>query len=297
MSNVYLGDTYGVSETTIRRWKQRMNEEARSMAVEGLSIINGSSLGAERALMALRGFNSNIPEPLEHFGSAMVSGDVHIPLTNQNMVKSMFSKAKENDLSTLILAGDTFNADSLSRFDLKQKDHTLKQELDIGREFVGACLDEFERVILFKGNHEDRFIRALGYKLDFAQTMELILGEVYDDSKLVISNLDHMKVFGPQGKEYYVCHPKAYSRQPLATGRALASKWNCNIICAHAHHHAIGTDISGRYVIAELGGLFDPDKAAYLKEATTFPKQSSGLVWINNEDRLASWSPLWEQIS
>lgn len=226
----------------------------------------------------------------------MICGDVHVPLTNLAMVEAMFRKAEENDLQTLILAGDLFNFDSLGRFDPKQSDHTLAQELQIGRDFVAALLDSFEHVCIIKGNHEDRFMRALGYKLDFCQTMQLVLGEVFtsNEEKLTISNLDHMYLYGPEGQKYYVNHPKAYSRQPLATGRALAAKHNCNIICGHAHHHAVGTDISGRYVVAELGGLFDIDKTAYLREATTFPKQQNGLIWVNEDGRLRTWSPLWE---
>lgn len=251
--------------------------------------------GAERALEALKGFTTDIPIQMEHYGAAMVSGDVHVPLTNFNMVEQMFRKAELNNLSDLILAGDLYNFDSLGRFDPKQKDHTLAQELEIGREFVGSCLDVFDNVYIIKGNHEDRFMRALGFKLDFLQTMQLVLGDLYTKNidRVHISNLDSMWLYA-EGQKYYVNHPKTYSRQPLATGRALAAKHNCNIICGHAHHHAVGTDISGKYVVAELGGLFDIEKTAYLREATTFPKQQNGLLWVDGEGRLNTWSPLWQ---
>lgn len=261
-----------------------------------MATLEPIDAGAERALKALRSFKSELPVPMHHCGAAMISGDIHVPLTNHKMVEEMFRKAEENDLSTIILAGDLFNFDSLGRFDPKQGDHTLAQELQIGREFVAALLDFFEYAYIIKGNHEDRFMRALGYKLDFVQTMQLVLGDVYleNQHKLQVSNLDHMYLYGPEGQKYYVNHPKAYSRQPLATGRALASKHNCNIICGHAHHHAVGNDISGKYVVAELGGLFDIDKTAYLREATTFPRQQNGLLWVDENGKLHSWSPLWE---
>lgn len=251
---------------------------------------------ALQALAALKSFKSDLPAPLEHYGAAMICGDVHVPLTKYEMVEAMYEKAAENELDTLILAGDLFNFDSLGRFDPKQSDHTLAQELQIGREFVSALINSFKRVYIIKGNHEDRFMRALGYKLDFVQTMQLVLGDLYTDNidRLEISNLDHMYLYGPEDQKYYVNHPKAYSRQPLATGRALAAKHGCNIICGHAHHHAVGSDISGKFVVAELGGLFDIDKTAYLREATTFPKQQNGLIWVDEDGRLHSWSPLWQ---
>lgn len=282
---------WGVSEATIRRWKKQFDA-----SLESGTNLSALSKGAERARKALSEFTGNLPTPMEFYGSPMITGDIHIPVTSQLMTAHLFSKSYDNNLRTLILGGDTWHQDSLGRFDPKQTDHTLEQEFDIGRDYIAALLEWFETIYIIKGNHDDRFIRALGWKLDFVASMKLILGKVYKDNKdrFHLSNLDHMYVYGKEGQKYYVNHPKAYSRTPLATGRALAAKHHCNIICAHAHHHAIGTDISGQYVVAEMGGLFDAEKQAYLREATTFPKQVNGLLWLDPNGRLVAWNPAFD---
>jgi hypothetical protein len=43
-----------------------------------------------------------------------------------------------------------------------------------------------------------------------------------------------------------------------------------------------------------MGGLFDADKTAYLKEATTFPKQVNGLLWLRPNGRLVAYNPLFD---
>lgn len=291
ISNRALAGEWEVSEATIRRWKKKYEDETDAF----LEATIGSK-GSVRASKALASFESGLPRPMEYFGSPLITGDVHIPLTSMMMTAIMYEKRRQNNIADLILGGDFWNNDGLGRFDPKQLDHTLEQEWDIGREYFGALLDEFENVYIIKGNHDDRFPRALGYKVGFVEATKLLLGKVYEDNaeRIHISPLDHMYVYGKEGQKYYVCHPKAYSRSPLATGRALAAKHHCNIICAHAHHHAVGTDISGQYVVAEMGGLFDANKAAYLHEATTFPKQVNGLCWLDPNGRLVAWNPLFE---
>ena len=97
----------------------------------------------------------------------------------------------------------------------------------------------------------------------------------------------------PEARRWRLCHPATYSRVPLTTPRTLAAKFNCNVICAHAHHAAIGFASDGIKTVAEIGGLFDQTKTAYLQRTTTFPTWTPGYGWFQ-DSRFYMTTPVWE---
>jgi len=113
--------------------------------------------------------------------------------------------------------------------------------------------------------------------------------------RIQFTNLDHMWIDVPGAEPWYVCHPANYSRIPLSTARVLAAKYNANIITAHSHHCAVGYATDGERVVAEIGGLFDRHKTAYLQRSTTFPTWQTGYAFLEG-GKLIVDSPGWETV-
>lgn len=278
-SNRRIAKRFGIDEATVRR---------------GLKDI-----GYQRHLIPLLDvededrFRIELDTPLVYEGDAMVTADWHVPLYDPDYVNDMILTARSQGLRTLIVAGDFFNFDALSQYDPKQSDAGLERELNEGVAVLRVLLETFDTIYYLWGNHDARMHRALGFALQFREAMKMVFGVLGQEAldRVVFTNLDHMWV-ETGGKSYYICHPKTYSSIPLSNARRLASKFNASIITAHSHHCAVGYGPDGEKVVAEIGGLFDKNKTAYLQRTTTFPTWQQGFGWLK-DGVLHVTSPGW----
>jgi hypothetical protein len=239
-----------------------------------------------------------IDAPLRHTGNLAITADWHIPLYDAEYANRFIRTAQERGHKDLLIAGDFFNFDALSAYDPKQHEAGLEKELDEALKVMRVLLDTFDNIYYLWGNHDVRLHRALGFALQFQTAMKLVFGNLGEDAleRIRFTNLDHMwvDVEGEQDS-WYVCHPANYSRIPLSTARVLASKFNANVITAHSHHCAVGYATDGNRVVAEIGGLFDRSKTAYLQRSTTFPTWQTGYAFLE-EGKLIVDSPGWETV-
>lgn len=300
LSNVAIADMLNVDESTVRRALKREDFKRHLVPVD----------------IASRFFVS-LDEPLVLKDiDAMVTADWHIPLYDPLHVNRMIEKARELDINVLVIAGDFWNFDALSQYDPKQETANLAVEYTEGLAVMNVLLETFERIIYIWGNHDWRLAKSLGHALKFAESMKLMFGALGHDllKRIEFSNLDHLwMVYGEPlrdpvdrfGRElelweryvpedrWYICHPRTYSRTPLANPRTLTTKVEANVITAHAHHCAIGYGPQGSLVAAEAGGLFDRRKTEYLKASTTYPCWTPGFGWMQG-GRFKLTSPLWD---
>lgn len=229
-------------------------------------------------------------------GPGAIASDFHLPLTNWGLVNEFIDHARDIKATKwLAIAGDFFNIDSLSQFDFKQPTSTLHAEQYAGNTVMKKLLETFDKIYFSWGNHDARVHKALGYNVDFATAMKMMLFELSDEemSRITFSNLDHIIVNSPRGA-YRINHPKSYSATPLTQARNMASKFLCHVVNAHSHHTAISHDVSGQYVCAELGGFFQTNKTMYLQRTTSFAEWQPGYGFIDTDGYLiiegAGWS-------
>lgn len=228
-------------------------------------------------------------------GGGAITSDFHIPLTNWPLVNSFIEHAREVGATKwCAVAGDFFNIDSLSQFDFKQEDSSLAAEQYGGTAVMKALLETFDRILFSWGNHDARVHKALGYKIPFAEAMQMMLFKLDEDemSRITFSNVDYILVKSPTGT-FRVAHPKDYSATPLTNARKLASKYLQHIVTGHSHHTAIGSDPSGEFVIAELGGFHDDTKTQYLQRTTGHARWQNGYGFITEEGRLIIEAKNW----
>jgi UDP-2,3-diacylglucosamine pyrophosphatase LpxH len=219
-------------------------------------------------------------------GAGAITADWHHPLADYDLINSFLDHAVSIGATNwLVVAGDWFNIDALSAFDSKDdKRASMEQEFFGSNVAMERVLKVFKRVYLSWGNHDARVHKALGYKVSFARSMRMMFSDLDNKEvrKISLSNLDHVLIDTPNGP-YRVVHPKTYNSSPLVTARKLASKELSNIITGHSHHTAIGHDVSGTFVCAEIGGFFDADKTQYLQRTTTYPKWQNGYGFIDSD--------------
>lgn len=228
-------------------------------------------------------------------GPGAITSDFHIPLTNWTLVNTFLDHARDIKATKwCIVAGDFFNIDSLSQFDFKQADSALPKEQYGGTAVMRSLLATFDRVIFSWGNHDARVHKALGYKVDFATAMKMMLYALSPEEmyRITFSNLDHVVVDTPTGP-FRIAHPKDYSATPLTNARKLSSKYLSHIVTGHSHHTALGSDPSGEFVIAELGGFHDDTKTMYLQRTTSHARWQNGYGFIDADGRLIIEGKNW----
>lgn len=272
LNNYQIADKLDVGEASVRR---------------GLRKV-----GYRRSLRPLPAESDDfLDKPLRHYGPIAVTADWHIPLVDYAYANRFIEHATGAGYQTLAIAGDFFNHDALSAFDYKQASADLRTELREANNIMGQLVDQFEKIIFVWGNHDARLHKALQYQVSFSHAMRMCFGDIGEEAlkKIEFSNLDHFWV----NDETYICHPKNYTQQPLATARKLAGKVQANVITAHSHHAAMGYDVSGKYVCVEAGGLFDASRTAYLQRSTTFPTWKQGYSLIDETGHIAMYTPNW----
>lgn len=282
LNNYQISDIVGVDEATVRRALKRTEFAKHLVPVE---LENW--------------FDFTLDSPITiRDTDLMVTADWHIPITNMVLVNEMIEKARELKINRLLIAGDWFNFDALSSYDPKQDEAGMEREVQTSKMVMRVLNENFEHIYFTWGNHDARLHRALGWRMQFASAMRLMfedLGAQFQ-KKLTISNLDHFLIEFSEAAEHRqrwrVCHPATYSRVPLSTPRTLAAKYNSNVICAHAHHAAVGFATDGIKTVAEIGGLFNQNATAYLQRSTTYPTWTPGYGWFK-DGRFHLTTPYW----
>lgn len=276
-SNYQIAAHLGVDESSVRRGLRAIDFKEYQIPTDVLDRLN--------ILLDKPIFLSD--------DDVMITADWHIPLYDPAYANEMIETARELNLSKLVVAGDFFNFDALSRFDPKQDSAGLEAELDEATTVMRILLETFDQVYYLWGNHDARLHRTLGFKMEFKRAMTMIFDELGKEAldQLVISNLDHMLIETSVSEwPWYICHPQNYAQVPLGTARKLAAKQNAHIITAHAHHFAAGYAPDGKRIICDAGGLFDKNSTAYLQRSTTYPTWCQGYVYLK-DGRFNATSP------
>ncbi len=228
-----------------------------------------------------------------HGGNGLVVSDVHLPLTDYSIANAGVDLAvKLGATDWCVLAGDTWNMDYLQFYGEQQKDASAAFEIPSANQLVRDLLEIFKRVIVLRGNHDDRFIRQLGHKMNFVQSLRILLHELSDEelSRVEFTARDRC-IIETDLDPYLVCHTRQYSAAQLSIPAKIADIERINVIAGHRHHHAMGWSPSG-YRVIESGGWFDTGRTQYLKSFTT-----THPVWQNGDTILINGQPVCRLLS
>jgi hypothetical protein len=216
-----------------------------------------------------------------------ITSDWHVPFTDEELIKTLFAACEEHGTKDLIIAGDFWDCDNYSRFTHLTTTASFKEEIEEVRTELKRLLAKFERIYICRGNHEKRWIDLNAGKVGMPELFTLARPPMPDhvwDERVTITSDDHIHLIH-RGQLWLLCHPKNFRVIPLSVAQDLAAKNLCNVITAHGHTFRQGRDRSGRFRIAEGGGLFERAALDYQRETTCHPMTRSGF-YILKDDRL-----------
>ena len=214
-------------------------------------------------------------------GDWIVMSDPHIPYHSPDMFGKMFAIARKFKMRQFVNVGDLIDFEAFSRFDHSNEHASPAADIDATKTILKRLVREFDKIVLVMGNHDTRIDRALDFKLFLANLARDWVPEAFRN-RVEFSRYPYCEVES-SGQKYRLTHPKSYSRISARVPTQLCSKYLTHVLGAHGHHLGMSFDASGRYVAADLGGMFDREKHSYVMFSdTTHPAWNAGFAMIRN---------------
>jgi len=207
---------------------------------------------------------------------ALVCSDVHVPGQHDTYIDKMINYGKEHKIKHLFIAGDFWNFDAISRWEIKDRNLTFGEELKIGRALLERLTKHFY-VYMVTGNHDARLPKILQYSISFSDWMATVIAK-----KVIVTDYDYLYL-DSNGKKFRICHPSLYS---IIKGRQvslLAQDLQENIIMGHQHFFSYSTNKTGQYICIDSGCMCDKDAFVYKRSSTNrCPEWENGFIHIKN---------------
>lgn len=288
LTNLDLCEKYDKSERTIQRWRQAVKVPA--LYVVGRhdtphSVYTFPDPGATD--YAETGY-------LKIEGDCVVTSDWHAPYHDLKLAENMLRVAEKQGIEQLAIVGDLFDAHSLSFFDPRDIEFSVRDEFATTVHILEKLFRHFKVVYWSGGNHEARFFRSVKFQLELPELGEYLSAK---NEKLVTTERDVM-LLESEGREYRLTHPRSYSQSSCAVAVKLAEKHDQNVMSAHGHFMGWRVSRNGKFLGIDLGGLFDTNKIVYLNVGgeTTHPVWNGGFWIVRNgvptpySNLLTDWS-------
>lgn len=220
-------------------------------------------------------------------GGATVAGDFHIPLHDLSLVEKMVSVSMKMNSKQLIIAGDFFNFDAFSWY-ITEKTYFPGEEIDYGEKLLDWMVQWYDLILVLMGNHEKRlYRRKLDKEIDWERVTRMFTKH---EDKIIFSKYGYCVL----DDVWRITHPKNYRQIPTRVANELAFRHRQNILNFHGHTLSITHDKSGRYLIADGGGMFDESKIEYrMIEDSTYPAWYRGFWVIDERNQLHAFNDLW----
>lgn len=226
--------------------------------------------------------------------------DLHIPFQNDNVISHMLKY--HSDANTLVLNGDFLEVYSVSSWP-KNKAILLREEYEKGLKILKRLASIYPRVILTRGNHEDRLQRYFSAHVDpnvsFMTDPDILhrmsRGYDFDDNEDLVKthNLDNI-IYNKSAVSWFVqigkcifAHPSSSTSGPMKNAINAYDYFKSRdydfdaIVCAHSHK--MGKIIYNQKLLIEQGCACMP--LEYEKTSKmSYKPQCSGyaVVYLDN---------------
>jgi len=250
-------------------------------------------------------------------GDWMIWFDGHVPFIHFETMLRAMEVADEYGIDDLLLPGDWFDFEDLSKFDFGGFQTDAAEELSTGREMLERLRRRFRRIVLLRGNHEERLVkflkriqRAYESDPDLAKYQKIIGREPsqtawhqYKDfltsEGIEVSN-DPLAFIND---DIVVVHPSSMSNMAPNVEEVLTQKYHRHVVGGHVHNLGIRTCRDGKTLAIRVGGLVDAQRCFYKQKRVTvhyewvnsfaWVKDGKIGVWMDNQ----SWiNPVAEEV-
>lgn len=156
------------------------------------------------------------------------------------------AKHQANMMETIISIGG----------EMEDGDPNISQELRAARKCVKGMADCFDNIDYIMGNHDGRFLRALGSPM-FPEEMLRLVDQ--KNPKWRVAPY-YYSILETESGRFQIEHPKTYANN---SPTKLASKYQCHILQAHSHKWAFDLDVSGTFYAIHMGCIVDEMRLPY----------------------------------
>jgi hypothetical protein len=210
-------------------------------------------------------------------GDWIVTTDWQVPYHDSTLVMAMVHVAKMHGIKNIVLGGDFLDNILYSKFLPRVEGTTSEQQFEVAERILEMLLDEFDKVVWMRANHEARFFSRLDNKLGMERFAHLISSSVGD--KLITTEYPYLHI----NEHWRLTHPLNFSIIPMRIAFQMAAKYRMSILCAHGHRFGLSFDHSGQDLVVDTGGLFDITKLEYIMLSDSVnPVMNQGFVVIDN---------------
>lgn len=213
-------------------------------------------------------------------GNLIVISDIHAPFTDYEFAEKPNEVGKYYGVKKLFIAGDLLDAGTQNKFRKKVAPPSFSIDLNMARKLLEFYAEWFDEIWFLPGNHDDWFLENEDGNIDIEDIYHLLRGDQLQ-GKLIVSGYDRATL-NSSGELWTLPHQADVSVYSLKVAEQLAWKYQTNMVIPHQHNHAVGRDRYGRYILADIGGLHDQNKMAYMQLKTSirpeFDKSFAAIV-------------------
>lgn len=196
----------------------------------------------------------------------LVASDFHVPGESERAVQALIEYAIKHKIKHLIIGGDFWHQDAVSKWELKDPGMSLPLEIERGLKLIHR-LTKYMNLYFVRGNHDIRLCRSINYALSFSDWMKSITGGKFNKT-VFVTNFDYMYLQSDNVK-FRICHPDIYSRIKGSQVSMLAHDLQEHVMMGHQHFFSMSTNKTGKYICIDLGCMCDTKKFLYKNASTS----------------------------
>jgi len=257
-----LCDKYDRAPSTIKEWRTGLHRDGKLLWWPGIRT----------------GQCRSYDDAIELNEDAVIISDLEIPYHDSELLGYAVSIGRLFGITTLVIAGDLLANDALGYWPSEDTDesgrYTVEDSLQDGGRVLEALFQHFKRIVIIKGNHDQRGTRVKEW--GFFEMMRRSWENLGD------LDISFYKWCIIQGKR--VEHFGAYAKVPGSVSRDRAEIEQMDVAGGHTHHLSMVFTKDGQHQAIELGHCTLPEKRYYktVNGTTRHPKWVSGFWVLRN---------------
>lgn len=279
-----LQERLGIERSLLKPIYSKAGSMGMTKTKEAMEVLNkarGDILRSERK-PAVHIFDD---WPTRQWDPFLVTSDWHVPFYNQDYANRIMAVArnwKPEPIRNLLIGGDFMDFGQLSIFlpEEEEEPHKLEDDLDEAEMLLDWMTGWFEDVLVLKANHERRLAKALGNQVSQHRLGRLMHAGL---DRLKWSNWTYCVITDGNGAEWRITHPGRRWKLLGRLSQELANRHQMNTILAHSHVMSLTYNISGDFICADSGGMFDERALGYyMKEDSAYWAWCRGFLVVSN---------------
>lgn len=221
---------------------------------------------------------------LESDATALVISDVHVPYHNEELISHIINTTlKTKKLAAIIIAGDLFTFDQISKYSKAHNIPRMETELELGGSVL-MYLANYAPLYITNSNHDARFATKIDAHFSLKRLMNAALNGRKPANEIITTERDYMFV----NNDFIIGHLSNATSVAGKIAHNVAQKYQRHCLAGHDHITGVFNHRS-RYVGASIGCVADHKKFWYSEKGmspTKFMQQGYALITGNSEIEL-----------